>query len=126
MSYGKWIEVRSPVPESTFCLFAVLPGELSAWRVIHSTQLAHASVGQASFDELVTKERKYSPSNKQGSGVAIPINTRSATTVVDCLLRPGLKFSELAKLRRVVMQEQDRHRVFDQVTVTRPAWDANG
>src|SRR5262249_43086134 len=66
-------------------------------RVIHAAEFLHPTVVEFAFDDLVTQQREHSAAQEQWSRIAVPIDARCATLIVDCSFRLRPQFTNLAK-----------------------------
>ena len=79
----------------------------------------HAAVVDCALDDLVTEQRKQSPAQEQRTRVAVPVDARCAALIVDRFLSLRAKLADFTKLQRVVSQEEDRRRRFEEMLITR-------
>jgi len=79
----------------------LLPG-----RVIYSAKLVHAAVVETSFDDLVAEQREHATAQEQRSRIAVPIDARRATLIVDLFIRLR---AELTDFTALLMAEAHAH-----------------
>src|SRR6185503_7565406 len=79
-----------------FCAFC---RQLPAGSVVDPAQFLHASIIDRALDDLISKQRKHSSTQKQRPRVSIPINARRTATIVNRFIRLRSQFSDFAELQ---------------------------
>src|SRR5574341_1304975 len=76
-------------------------------RIIHPARFVNAAVVQRALDHFVPEQCNNSPAHEQRTPIAVPIDTRRAARIVNCLLGLRGEFANLFKVQAVVAQEKN-------------------
>src|SRR2546425_11838769 len=86
----------------------ILRNRDALWRIVNSSQFAHAAFFEITFHDLVSQQRQHATAHEDRSRVAIPIDARSAARIVDGFFRLRAEFSYLFKVQGLIAQEKNR------------------
>src|SRR5437763_11867363 len=106
MRFNRWRTGR--VFSETTKESSVLRNSYALRCIVNSSQLAHDSILQITFHYFVTQQRQHATAHEYRSRVAIPIDARSAVSIVDGLFGFRAEFSQLFKVQRSIAQENNR------------------
>src|SRR6267154_501873 len=110
MRLNRWRtgRVLSETTEKNRHMMSVLRSRHALWCIVNSSQLAQTFILQITFHNLVTKQCQHATAHEYRSRVAIPIDARSAASIIYGLFGFRAEFPQLFKVQRSIAQENDR------------------